>query len=442
MRVRKSPPLFGRCRVPGDKSISHRALLLGSIADGISRLSNFPNSEACQTTRDLIGALGVRVETPAPNECLIYGRGLYGLRAPAAVLDCRNSGTALRLILGLLAGQRFESFLTGSAQLLFRPMDRVVTPLRQFGAHIIGRENGRFAPLGLAGAAAHSLRGGTYTMPMASAQVKSCLLLLGLYAQDALTVFEPGPTRDHTERLLTAMGATLRCQFGQIRIEPAQASLRPLQMRIPGDMSSAAFVLGAAVLVPGSHVCIEDVGINATRTGLISALLAMGADIRYTNQREVDGEPVADLEVRHSPLQAQHFSGPDIVTMIDELPLLALCATQAQGVTTIGNAAELRVKETDRIHTTATELTRLGARIATTDDGFRIEGPTPFLGSTVQSHQDHRLAMGLAVAGCIAQGTTEIENAAVTRDSFPSFVRTLQALGASLVEVPNFQPAN
>lgn len=448
LRVRPGGPLRGACAVPGDKSISHRAVMLGGIATGTTRVRGFLHGADCHATIRVLAALGcpiaVRPAELSPQDAAaqrepelvihIEGRGLHGLREPAAPLDCQNSGTTMRLLAGLLAGQRFASFLVGSPQLCRRPMERVVRPLRQMGAQIIGRQGGRLAPLALAGCSERPLSGISYELPVASAQVKSCLLLAGLYADAAVTVREPQRTRDHSERMLASMGAQLQRSGDVITIEP-QPALRALELRVPGDASSAAFVLVAAAITQGSDITVRGVGVNPTRSGLFETLRAMGAELTLENPGESAGEPVADLRLRQRPLQAVTCRGPRVVTMIDEIPILAVAATQAAGQTVIADAAELRVKETDRILVTAAELRKLGADITPTADGLIIVGPTPLRGAAVHSHGDHRLAMALAVAGLVASGETLVDGTEVTADSFPGFAATLQGLGADLTAV-------
>lgn len=429
IHIQGGRPLTGRCRVPGDKSISHRAVMFAALADGTSTVTNFLDGGDCRATIAVIRGLGVEVEERSPTELVIHGRGLDGLQEPFDILDCGNSGTTVRLMAGLLAGQRFSSFLTGTPQIRRRPMARIVKPLRQMGATIVGRQDGNYVPLGLG---ATTLRGMEYTLPVASAQVKSCLLLAGLYAQGLTVIRQPGPARDHTERMLAAMGAPITVYGNTVHSERPSGPLHPLSITVPGDMSSAAFLLVAASIVPGSYITIADVGINPTRTGIVDALRAMGANIEYTNLREQSGEPVADLEVRAAALHGAAFGGEQIVTMIDELPVLAVAASQARGRTIIHDAGELRVKETDRIASTVGELRTMGANIEPTSDGFIVEGPTRLFGGAVESQGDHRLAMAMAVAALAAHGPSTVYGAEVTGDSFPGFETTLQALGAHL----------
>ncbi|MBE2236273.1 MAG: 3-phosphoshikimate 1-carboxyvinyltransferase [Caldilineaceae bacterium] len=422
--------LTGACSVPGDKSISHRAVMFGSIAEGATHIRNFLDGGDCRTTIEVMRGLGVQVDVLTPTELVVHGRGLDGLQEPGNVLDCGNSGTTIRLLTGLLVGQQFSTFLNGTAQIRRRPMGRIVRPLRGMGADIMGRQLSEYAPLGIRPS---RLRGVEYTMPVASAQVKSCLLLAGLYAHGLTLVIEPGPARDHTERMLAAMGAPVTVYGNKVSSERPQQPLKALDLTVPGDISSAAFLLVAGAITPESHITIRGVGVNPTRTGIIDALLEMGAAITFENPREEGGEPVADLVVAASALRGATFGGDQIVTMIDELPILAVAATQAEGRTVVRDAHELRVKETDRIATTVGELRKLGARIEPTADGFIIDGPTPLIGAPVESHDDHRLAMAMAVAGLVARGQTVVHGAEVTGDSFPGFEITLQALGADLL---------
>jgi len=441
--VQGSAPLRGRIQIPGDKSVSHRSLLLGSLADGTSRVERFLPAADCRATLGAVRALGVEVEELSPSSLILRGRGLRGLQEPDDVVDCSRSGTTMRLLAGILAGQPFPSVLSGDAQLRRRPMGRIAEPLRHMGATVLGRDGGQLPPLTIQGGA---LQGLDYTLPVASAQVKSALLLAGLYAGGPTSLCVPGPARDHTERMLTAMGVRLEAgDWGlvpggqRLRLEPG-SPLQALDLSVPGDFSSAAFVLVAASLVPGSEVLIEGTGVNPTRTGLLDVLLAMGADVVLEDERMVGGEPVADLAVRASDLYGTEVSGHLVVRAIDEFPILAVAATQAQGETVVRDAAELRVKETDRIATTVQELRRLGAEIEAQPDGFVIQGPTPLRspefidgqGAEVHSHGDHRLAMALAVAGLIARGETCVQDTDCIADSFPGFATALTKLGGKV----------
>ena len=431
LRVRPSARLYGVIQVPGDKSLSHRALLFAALAEGTSTLQGWLPAADCEATLRCVRALGVEVERPAADRLIVRGRGLRGLQPASAPLDCGGSGTTMRLLMGILAGFPFPSTLVGNAQLSRRPMERVAEPLRRMGAEVRTTEG--HAPVYLRGG---TLRGIRYEMPVASAQVKSALLLAGLYAQGPTTLVEPAPSRDHTERLLRAMGAALEQDGRTITVYPAER-LSPLDCAIPGDPSSAAFPLVAALLIPGSEIEVTDLLLNPTRLGLIEALQAMGAPIRVIPEGERHGEPVGRLlgasAVR---LQAIEIAGPWVPRMIDEFPIFAVVATQAEGTTRVRDAAELRVKESDRIAALAAELRRMGARIKEHPDGFAIEGPTPLRGALVHSHGDHRLAMALAVAGLIAQGETIVEDAECIGDSFPGFVERMQALGAEIEVEP------
>ncbi len=411
-----------RLRVPGDKSISHRAAMLGGIAEGLTRIRNFLPANDCLATLDVMRGLGVDVEYRG-NEVLVHGRGMHGLVEPVRPLECGGSGTTMRLMSGLLAGQPFYSVLAGNAQLSRRPMDRVARPLREMGATILGREGGRLAPLSILGG---NLQAISYRPPVASAQVKSSVLLAGLFAHGETAVEEPTPTRDHTERMLLAMGADMRVEGNIVRVR--ESHLKAIDVDVPGDISSAAFMLAAAAIVPGSRVVVEGVGVNPGRTGFLRALERMGAVVRLYNEHASNGEPVADVEVSHRELLGISISADEVPGMIDELPMLAVVATQAKCVTEVRGAAELRVKETDRIATTVAELTRMGAHIEPLPDGFRVHGPTPLHGARVSSHGDHRLAMSLSIAALAARGVTTIEDTECVDDSFPGFEAALRTL--------------
>jgi 3-phosphoshikimate 1-carboxyvinyltransferase len=449
LTIRPAGRLRGRVRVPGDKSISHRAALFGALAEGTSHIEGYLPSGDCMATLDCLRALGVEIEgilRPAQDAPLaestlslskgaltVYGRGLRGLRAPGGALSCVRSGTTMRLLAGILAGQPFDAAhsvrvtLTGEPQLLRRPMRRITDPLRHMGAEIEDQEG--CAPLVIHG---RPLHGTVHSLNVASAQVKSALLLAGLYADGPTVVRQCGPARDHTERMLAAMGVEIEVDGLDVTLRPP-AALSPLALRVPGDLSSAAFVIVAALLVPGAEVTVERVGINPTRTGLLDVLWAMGAQVAVEREGQQGGEPVADLVVRstqgrHTPLHGTTVQGDVVVRMIDEFPILAVAATQASGETVVRDAAELRVKETDRIATVVAELRKLGARIEPYPDGFRVSGPTPLHGATVDSHGDHRLGMALAVAGLVAEGETVVQNAGCIADSFPGFAQVLDGL--------------
>ncbi len=445
--VRPGPPLSGQARVPGDKSISHRALMLGALADGVSHIAGFLPGGDCLATLGCMRALGVEVEVNGLDGdesvaavVTIHGRGLLGLQAPSAPLDCVRSGTTMRLLAGVLAGQDFDSVLSGDPQLLHRPMRRVTEPLCTMGASIAHTDG--HGPLVIHG---KRLRGGVHTLTVASAQVKSALLLAGLFADGPTTVHQPGPSRDHTERMLKAQianGESANRRIGEpplvidglnVMLNPSAIDhLEPLIMTVPGDISSAAFPLVAALLTPDSEIRLVVVNTNWTRTGLLDVLAGMGAEITLINEGEQGGEPVADLVVRSASLTGTEIGGDTVVRMIDEFPVLAVAATQARGTTVVRDARELRVKETDRIATVVAELRKLGAEIEAREDGFIVTGPMPLRGAVVDSHGDHRLGMALAVAGLVAEGETVIENAERIADSFPGFVDVMTSLGAEI----------
>lgn len=431
---RQATPLSGSITVPGDKSISHRAVMLAALADGPSVIRNWLPAGDTLATLDVVRALGVVVEidkrSPHSWDLRVEGRGLNGLRKSNAPLDCRNAGTAIRLLAGVMAGQSFASVLDGSEQLRKRPMNRVTEPLRQMGADI--KSNDGHAPLAIRPAALHGIE---YTMRVASAQVKSSILLAGLFTGDAVRVYQPGPARDHTERLLMAMGTIITTQDGWVTLSdapPGGRRLLPLDMTVPGDFSSAAFPLVAAAIVPHSRITIRQVGVNGTRTGLLEILRAMGADVTISNQQVTGGELIADLTVEFAELHPTDVGGPTVVRAIDEFPIWAVAATQATGASTVRDASELRVKEVDRIAVLGGELRRLGAALDEHDDGFTVFGPQHLRGAGVDSHDDHRLGMALAVAGLVAEGTTLVEDAPCMADSFPGFVETMKQLGASI----------
>lgn len=427
-RISPSPqPLRGKIGVPADKSISHRAAILGALADGDTRIENFLQSQTTHATLNCLRALGADIEQSDANTLVVHGRGLRSLREPNDILFCAGSGTTIRLLTGICAGQDFLSILDGTPALKRRPMARAVEPLCAMGATILARNDGRLPPLAIRGG---SLRGIDYTLPVASAQVKSALLLAGLFADSPTTVREPSLSRDHTERLLKALGVGFRISDFAFRICPPSTFHLPSSISIPNDFSSAAFFIMATLLVPNSEIYIERVGINPTRAGLLDALARMGAQVKIENEHEESGEPVADLVVCASDeLRATEISGEMVPRMIDEFPIFAVAATQARGETVVRDAQELRVKESDRIATLAQELWRMGAQIEERADGFIVAGPTSLRGARVSAHNDHRLAMSLAVAGLIARGETVIEGWECVADSFPNFDEQLRGLG-------------
>ncbi len=420
-----SKPFSGIVRIPADKSISHRAAILSAVADGDTRINDFLDSQTTRATLNCLRQLGADVEETNPNALVVHGHGLRSLSEPSDVLFCAGSGTTIRLLSGVCAGQNFLSILDGTSVLKRRPMARVVEPLRSMGATILARDDASLPPLAIRGGKLHGI---DYALPIASAQVKSSILLAGLFADSTTTVREPSPSRDHTERMLMTFGLRLdRKSDTETCLHPISNLQSPTFISIPSDFSSAAFFIVAALLVPHSEICIERVGINPTRIGLLDALARMGASVKLENPREKSGEPTADLVVRGgAELRAAVVSGEDVPRMIDEFPIFAITATQARGETIVRDAQELRVKESDRIGALAQELRKMGANIEEHEDGFAIEGPTPLHGARVFAHNDHRLAMSLAVAGLIARGETVIEGWECVADSFPHFERMLQ----------------
>jgi 3-phosphoshikimate 1-carboxyvinyltransferase len=413
--VRKARRLEGEVRLPGDKSISHRALILGSLAHGWSRVHGLSTGADVQSTAGCLRALGAEIEASA-----VRGFGMDGVRKAPGPLDCGNSGTTMRLLAGILAAQGFVSELTGDESLTRRPMDRVVKPLKEMGAHA------QWPPLRVGGRV--PLHGIEYRMPMASAQVKSALLLAGLFADGTTAVIEPVRTRNHTELMLQAMGVEVRSDGERVEVNKAD-KLEPLDMEVPGDLSAASFWLVAGGLVPGSALRFPGVGVNPTRTAFLDLLRASGFRIEASGERESAGEPVADLEVDATPMERPLSVSDGMgAEMIDELPVLAVAATQLPGESRISGAAELRVKESDRIAAMAEGLAGMGANIAVHDDGWTIKGPSNLQGARVRSHGDHRIAMALAVAGLLAGGVTEIEDAECVEISYPGFFDQLESL--------------
>lgn len=421
--------LSGRVKVPGDKSISHRALMLGAIASGETTIEGLLLGEDPRSTANCFRALGAEISELNTQLVRVRGIGVNQLQEPADVLNAGNSGTTIRLMLGLLAGQSGRFFsVTGDNSLRSRPMSRVVHPLRQMGAQIWGRQDGSLAPLAIRGQKLQPIR---YHSPIASAQVKSCILLAGLTAEGKTTVIEPALSRDHSERMLKAFGAEISTDLETKSVTiTGPAQLHAQKVIVPGDISSAAFWLVAAVSVPNSELVIENVGVNPTRTGILDALAMMGADIQRENERIVAGEPVADLRARSSQLVGCTISGDIIPRLIDEIPILAVAALFAKGITVIRDAEELRVKESDRLAVMASQLQRLGARITELPDGLEIVGGAPIIGTDVDSHDDHRVAMSLAIAALNAKGTTTIHRAHCAAISYPDFIATLQQVCA------------
>ncbi len=420
-------PLHGDARVPGDKSISHRAIMFAALAEGTSHIAGFLEGEDTRATARAFAQMGVRIEAPRASERIVHGAGLHGLHTSATAIDCGNAGTGMRLLTGLLVGQQFDTTLIGDESLSQRPMRRVIEPLARMGAKIDANEGG-LPPLRICGKRA--LCGIAYELPVASAQVKSAILLAGLYANGETCVREPHPTRDYTERMLAAFGWPIEFGAGWAKLDGGHR-LGATDIRVPADFSSAAFFLVAATLVPGSELLLRDVGMNPRRTGLLHALRAMGADIAEINPRELGGEPVADLRVRAAPLHGIDVPIELVPDMIDEFPILFVAAAVASGTTRISGAAELRVKESDRIAVMATGLRALGVRVEETADGAIIQGGS-LVGAEVDSAGDHRCAMSFAVAGLRARGPVRIGDCANVATSFPGFFELANSCGFAL----------
>lgn len=421
--IKPSGKLRGEITVPGDKSISHRSVMLGSIAKGDTRISGFLTGEDCLSTIDCFKKLGIDIEVNG-TDVTVHGKGLKGLSAPAETLDVGNSGTTLRLMSGILSAQPFTTRLTGDSSIQKRPMGRVASPLGLMGAKITSENEKMTAPLTIEG---QSLHGIDYTLPVASAQVKSALILAGLYADGETRITEPEATRDHTEIMLNYLGADIRKEGDTIVVRPA-AELTGRDITVPGDISSAAYFIAAALISKDSEVLIKNVGVNPTRTGIITAFKAMGGNIELTNERTVCGEPVADILVRSSRLHGVVIKGAIIPKLIDEIPVIAAAACYASGETVIADAAELRVKESDRIKTMAAELGRMGATVIQTDDGMIILGGIPLHGAVCESYNDHRVAMSVAVAALGAKGETQIKDCGCVDISFPGYFDALMSL--------------
>lgn len=420
--IHRAERLKGKIALPGDKSISHRALMLAAIAEGNTPIANLSYGQDVLSTRRCLEALGVTLEGTAMG-LLVHGAGMHGLQRPAARLDCGNSGTTMRLLAGILAAQPFESWLTGDTSLNSRPMGRIIKPLKRMHARIRPQPEGT-APIRIQGGTLSPVH---YHSPVSSAQVKSCILLAGLFARGRTSVTEPQLSRDHTERMLACFGVPVKRDGLTISVE-GPAVLRSCPVRIPGDISSAAFFLVAGSLVPDSEIQIENVGLNPTRAGIMDVLERMGAEIEIRNYHEQNGEPIADLFVRSASLRGTVIEKNDIPRLIDELPVLAIAATQAEGRTVVRNARELRVKESDRITAIEKGLIRMGVRIKTYEDGFEIDGPQPLRGASIETHHDHRIAMAFSVAGLIAEGETRIQDAENAETSFPGYYHILGEL--------------
>jgi len=418
VRVIRADRIRATVEVPSDKSISHRALIFNAIADGPATIERILDSEDVRATARCLEALGVPIDWPQDSPVArVTGQGLHGLFESDEILDCANSGTTMRLLMGLLAGHPLLSVLTGDESLRQRPMARVIGPLRQMGAHIHARTGDTLAPVVIKGG---GLTGTEYQSPVASAQVKSALLLAGLYADGKTAVTEPATSRDHTERMLSAMGAPLTAGGTTVTVEPATSPLHALSLRVPGDISSAAPWLVLAACHPDAELVLEGVNVNETRTGLLDILTAMGASIELMEERMSGGEPVADILVRSSELRSTSVSGGVVPRAIDELPLVALLGCFAEGETVVRDAAELRVKESDRVEAVVEVLGRMGARITAHPDGFTVHGPAKLHGARIDGRGDHRIGMLGAIAGSLASGETRVENDAVGV-SYPDF---------------------
>ena len=420
MIFEQSKPLTGEVTVPGDKSISHRGIMLGAIAKGTTSITNFLKGADCLSTIACFRKMGIEIEEKG-KEILVHGKGLHGLQAPDGILDAGNSGTTTRLISGILAGQNFSCELTGDASIQKRPMKRIITPLSLMGANIESIRGNDCAPLRIHGT---SLKGIHYDSPVASAQVKSCILFAGMYADQKTSVTEPYLSRNHSELMLGSFGADIHTEGSTSVISP-EPLLYGQEVAVPGDISSAAYFIAAALLIPSSELLIRNVGINPTRDGILRVCHKMGASIELLNKRIQCGEPVADLLVKHSPLKGTVIEGAIIPTLIDELPVIAVMAACAEGETIIRDAQELKVKESNRLEILVHHLTAMGCDVTGTEDGMIIRGGRPLKGAVLESHLDHRIAMSFAVAGLVAEGETEILNADCVNISSPDFYRDL-----------------
>lgn len=425
MEIKKQTNLKGTLTVPGDKSISHRAVMFGSLARGTTKISHFLEGADCLSTISCFRKMGIEIDRNK-DEILVHGRGLHGLTAPTEILDVGNSGTTTRLISGILAGQTFTSELDGDDSIRTRPMKRIMTPLASMGADITSRLDNGCAPLIIHGRPLHAAH---YDSPVASAQVKSCVLLAGMYADGITSVTEPFLSRNHTEIMLNYFGAEITSEGTTASIRP-EPVLEGRDIQVPGDISSAAYFIAAGLLTPGSEILLKNVGINPTRAGIIKVCMDMGADITLLNE-STEGEPTADLLIRTSSLKGTTIEGSIIPTLIDEIPMIAVMAAFAEGTTIIRDAQELKVKESDRIAVMVDNLRRMGADIEGTDDGMIIHGGRPLHGAVIDSHLDHRIAMSFAVAGTICDGTVEILNGECVNISYPEFYQDLYRLGQS-----------
>ena len=424
MIIQKHGPLRGELAVPGDKSISHRSVMFGALSEGITEAENFLTGADCLSTISCFRQMGISVEQNGTS-VVVHGKGLHGLTRPSGIIDAGNSGTTVRLLSGILAGQPFDSTITGDASIQKRPMKRVMTPLSQMGASITSVHENGCAPLQIKGSPLHGIH---YLSPVASAQVKSCVLLAGLYADAPTSVTEPAISRNHSELMLRYFGADIQCEGTTSTVLP-DPRLIGQKVNVPGDISSAAYFIAAALLVPGSEVLLKNVGINPTRDGMLRVVRAMGGDVTLINESTDGAEPCADLLIRSSSLHATTIEGALIPTLIDELPVIAILAAFAEGTTIIKDAAELKVKESDRIAVMTENLKRMGADVEPTDDGMIIHGGRPLHGATINPHLDHRIAMSFAVAALAADGETKIQDADCVKISYPGFYTDLEGLG-------------
>nr|WP_296155694.1 3-phosphoshikimate 1-carboxyvinyltransferase [uncultured Blautia sp.] len=422
MEIRKQSSLRGTLTVPGDKSISHRAVMFGALANGTTKISHFLEGADCLSTISCFRKMGIDIERNK-DEILVHGKGLHGLCAPSGILDVGNSGTTTRLISGILAGQKFASELDGDDSIRTRPMKRIMTPLNRMGADIVSIRDNGCAPLRINGKNLHGIH---YDSPVASAQVKSCVLLAGLYADGITSVTEPFLSRNHTEIMLNYFGAEVHSEGTTASVKP-EPVLNGREVKVPGDISSAAYFIAAGLLTPDSEILLRNVGINPTRAGLLKVCMDMGADITLLNQ-STEGEPTADLLIRTSSLKGTTVEGEIIPALIDEIPMIAVMAAFAQGTTVIRDAQELKVKESDRIAVMVENLRRMGADIEGTDDGMIIHGGKPLHGAVIDSHLDHRVAMSFAVAGTVCDGTVDINGGDCVKISYPDFYNDLYSL--------------
>ncbi len=422
MQIQPCGPLHGEITVPGDKSISHRAVMLGALANGTTHITGFLMGEDCLSTIDCFRKMGVSIDV-SDKEVVVEGVGLHGLTAPECELYTGNSGTTTRLLSGILAGQSFTSTMNGDATIQRRPMGRVMKPLREMGASIEGKDD-NFCPLTMHPSELHGIE---YRLPVASAQLKSAILLAGLYAEGQTTVIEPAPSRDHTERMFRALGVEIETNGNVITLNPPE-DLHAVDIAVPSDISSAAYFLVAGAIVPGSELTIKNVGVNPTRTGIIDVLRDMGADITESNFRE-EAEPVCDLTVRYSRLHGTEIGGAIIPRLIDELPVIAVAAAFAEGETVIRDAQELKVKESNRIASMVAELSKAGVDVEETDDGMIVRGGEKPHGAFFETYKDHRIAMSLAILGLAAEGASRIDEPEVVAISYPDFFGTIEKLG-------------